>query len=108
MAVKLHRCGSMWLKIGAHPCWRVQKALDESGIEYEVVEHPKSRGTRTALAIRQVSLCVAASPDYVELTGQKTLPAIELEDGTVIRDEPKSLAARIREGKLSSQVAGSV
>jgi DNA-binding transcriptional LysR family regulator len=69
MAVKLHRCGTMWLKIGTHPCWRVQKALDEAGIDYEVVEHPKSRGTRTALAIRQVSLCVAASPDYLELTG---------------------------------------
>ena len=33
MAVKLHRCSTMWLKIGAHPCWKVQKALDEQGIE---------------------------------------------------------------------------
>jgi glutathione S-transferase len=102
MPVKLHRCGTMWLKIGAHPCWRVQKALDEAGIEYDVVEHPKARGAGTALAIRQVSLCVAASPDYTELTGQSTLPAIELEDGTVIRDESKDLAARIREGRLPS------
>jgi glutathione S-transferase len=108
LAVKLHRCGSMWLKIGAHPCWRVQKALDEAGIEYEVVEHPKSRGTRTLLAIRQVSLCVAASPDYIELTGQAGLPAIELEDGTVIREESKYLAARIREGRLPSQAGGPV
>ena len=66
----------------------------------EVVEHPKSRGTRTALAIRELSLCIAASPDYVELTGQTTLPAIELEDGTVIRKESRDLAARIREGRL--------
>jgi glutaredoxin len=108
MAVKLHRCSTMWLKIGAHPCWRVQKALDDAGVEYEVVKHPKKGGTRTALAIRQVSLCAAASPDYVELTGQAEMPAIELEDGTVIRDESKSLAARIREGELSSQAAGSV
>jgi hypothetical protein len=108
MAVKLHRCGTMWLKIGTHPCWRVQKALDEAGIDYEVVEHPKSRGARTALAIRQVSLCAAASPDYIELTGQTALPAIELEDGTVIREESKDLAARIREGRLPSQAAGSV
>ena len=108
MAIKLHRCGSMWLKIGAHPCWRVQKALDEAGIEYEVIEHPTSRGTRTALAIRQASLCVAASPDYTELTGQAALPAIELEDGTVIREESKDLAARIREGRLPSQAAGPV
>lgn len=106
MAVKLHRCGTMWLKIGAHPCWRVQKALDEAGIEYEIVEHPKSRGTRTALAIRQLSLCVAASPDYIELTGQTALPAIEQENGIVIREEPKDLAARIREGRLPSQAAG--
>jgi len=103
MAVKLHRCATMWLKIGAHPCWKVQKALDEAGVEYEVVEHPKSRGTRMALAIREVSLCVAASPDYTELTGQTTLPAIELEDGTVIHEESKDLAARIREGRLSGE-----
>ena len=108
MAVKLHRCGTRWLKIAAHPCWRVQKALDEAGIEYEVVEHSKQRGRRTALAIRQVSLCVAASPDYIELTGQTTLPAIELEDGSVIREESKDLAARIREGRLPGQAAGPV
>ena len=108
MAVKLHRCGNKWLKIGAHPCWRVQKALDESGIDYEVVEQPKKRGTRALLAIQQVSLCVAASPDYIELTGQTALPAIELEDGTVIRDGSKDLAARIREGRLSSPAGGSV
>jgi hypothetical protein len=28
------------------------------------------------------------------------LPAIELEDGTVIREESKDLAARIRDGRL--------
>ena len=104
MPVKLHRCGTMWLKIGAHPCWRVQKALDEAGVEYEVIEHPQSL-TRAALAIRQVSLCVAASPDYIELTGQTALPAIELEDGTVIREGSKDLAARIREGRLPSQAS---
>jgi glutathione S-transferase len=86
----------------------VQKALDEAGVEYEVVEHPKSRGRGTLLAIRQVSVCAAASPAYAELTGETTLPAIELEDGTVIREESKDLAARIREGRLSGQTAGPV
>lgn len=105
MPVKLHRCGTMWLKIGAHPCWRVQKALDEAGVAYEVIEHPQSL-TGAALAIRQVSLCVAPSPDYVELTGQTALPTIELEDGTVIRERSKDLAARIREGRLPTQAAG--
>ena len=37
MAVKLHRCKNVWVKLGGHPCWRVQKALDEAGIDYEVV-----------------------------------------------------------------------
>jgi glutaredoxin len=86
MAVKLHRCSNMWVKIEGHPCWRVQKALDEAGVEYEVVKHSGfRRGKRT---------------EYIELTGQKLLPAIELEDGTVIREESKDLAARIREGRL--------
>jgi glutaredoxin len=86
MAVKLHRCGNMWVKVGGHPCWRVQKALDEAGIPYEVVKHPLSRSKRTELQ---------------ELTGQDKLPAIELEDGTVIREESKDLAARIRAGRLT-------
>jgi glutaredoxin len=85
MAVKLHRCASMWLKIDQHPCWRVQKALDEAGIEYEVVKQSHLRGRRT---------------EYEELTGQRLLPAIELEDGTVVREESKDLAARIREGRM--------
>ena len=40
MAVKLHRCSNEWVKLSAHPCWRVQKALDEQGIAYEVVKGP--------------------------------------------------------------------
>ena len=38
MPVKLHRCPNMWAKFGGHPCWKVQKALDDQGIEYEVVK----------------------------------------------------------------------
>ena len=38
MAVKLHRCKNLWVKIGGHPCWRVQKALDVQGVEYEIVK----------------------------------------------------------------------
>jgi glutathione S-transferase-like protein len=91
MAVKLHRCSNMWVKIGGHPCWRVQKALDDAGIEYEVVKHSARRGRRD---------------DYVELTGTKLLPAVELEDGTVIREESKDLAARIREGRLREGAPG--
>jgi glutathione S-transferase len=88
MAVKLHRCGTMWLKIDAHPCWRVQKALDEAGIAYEVVKHPAFPRSKR----RQLQ----------ELTGQDKLPAIELEDGTVLREESKDLAARVRAGRLTA------
>jgi hypothetical protein len=85
MAVKLHRCSTMWLKVGVHPCWKVQKALDDAGVEYEVVQHPVRRGKRD---------------EFEKLSGQKVLPAIELEDGTVIREESKDLAARVKEGRL--------
>jgi glutathione S-transferase len=87
MAVKLHRCGVMFIK-GSHPCWQVQKALDESGVEYEIVKHPAfPRGRRTELIAK---------------TGQKMLPAIELDDGTVIREQAKDLAARVRAGNLAA------
>lgn len=85
MAVKLHRCSIEWLKIDAHPCWRVQKALDEEGIEYEVVTGPLRTGKR----------------DGVErLSGQRKYPVIEFEDGHAYREESKDMAARIRAGKL--------
>ena len=84
MAVKLHRCTVDWIK-GPHPCWRVQKALDEAGIEYEVLTHKGGRGKRTAL---------------VELSGQNKLPVIEFEDGRVLREDSKDLARRIAEGRL--------
>jgi hypothetical protein len=87
MTVKLHRCSLLWVK-GPHPCWQVQKALDERGVDYEVVKHPPfPRGRRK---------------DYIALTGQAKLPAIQLEDGTVLREESKDLAARIRDGRLEA------
>lgn len=85
MALKLHRCGLVWFKLGAHPCWRVQKALDEQGIEYEIVTGPLSRGKRTELE---------------RLSGQRKYPVIEFEDGTVYRAESNEMAQRIRDGKL--------
>jgi glutaredoxin len=85
MPVKLHRCSMMWVKIGAHPCWRVQKALDEANIEYEVVKGPVSRSKRS---------------EIVALSGQNLYPVIELEDGSVYRDQSKKMAEQIRAGKL--------
>lgn len=85
MAVKLHRCSSMWVKIDAHPCWKVQKALDEQGVEYEVVRGPLRGAKRN---------------DLERLSGQRKYPVIEFEDGRVYREESKDMAARIRAGKL--------
>jgi glutathione S-transferase len=75
----------MFVKIDAHPCWKVQKALDEQGIEYEVVKGPLRPGKRD---------------DLEQLSGQRKYPAIEFEDGSVYREESKDMAARIQAGEL--------
>ena len=87
MAVKLHRCPNVWVKLRGHPCWNVQKALNEQGIEYEVVKGPLRPGRRDQLE---------------ELSGQRKYPAIEFEDGRIYRDESKAMAERIRAGELFS------
>lgn len=85
MAIKLHRCSNEWVKINAHPCWKVQKALDEQGIEYELVKGPLRPGKRD---------------DLERLSGQRKYPVIEFEDGSVYREESTDMAARIRAGEL--------
>ena len=85
MAVKLHRCSAIWLKVGTHPCWRVQKALDEQGIEYEVVAGPLRPGKRAELE---------------HLSGQRKYPTIEFEDGSIYREESADMAKRISAGRL--------
>jgi glutathione S-transferase len=87
MTIKLHRCSNQWVKITGHPCWRVEKALMEMGIEYERVPGPLSRGKRTVLK---------------EATGQEKYPAIQFEDGTWYREESKDMERRIREGRLQA------
>ncbi len=87
MAVKLHRCSTMFVKIDAHPCWKVQKALDEQGVEYEVVKGPLLSGKRD---------------DLERLSGQRKYPVVEFEDGTVYREESKDMAAKIRAGQLKA------
>jgi len=90
MAVKLHRCSGMWAKFGAHPCWRVQKALDDQGIDYELVKEGSAR--RKASRIRPI-----------ERTGQNKFPWIELEDGSVYREESSDMAETIRSGRLNEK-----
>jgi glutathione S-transferase len=85
MAIKLHRCSAEWVKINAHPCWKVQKALDDQGIEYELVKGPLRPGKRD---------------DLDQLSGQRKYPVIEFEDGQVYREESADMAERIRAGEL--------
>jgi len=90
MAVKLHRCKNEWVKIGGHPCWRVQKALDDAGVEYEIVhEHP--------------TFARAKRENTIKRTGQQGLPWIEFDNATVYREESKDMVETIRAGKLEEK-----
>ncbi len=86
MSTKLHTCGVTWLKIDAHPCWTVEKALNERGVDYEAVREPTyPRSRRKALE---------------EHTNQRLLPVIETADGTWIREDSKVLIERINTGEF--------
>ena len=85
MPVRLHRCPISFLKTDGHGCWVAQKALDDAGVEYELIKSPLRRSKRE---------------EVIRLTGQQQVPVIELEDGTGIREEGKVLAERIRSGDL--------
>ena len=85
-AVKLYRCGHVWLKTPTHPCWRVQRALDAQGIAYEIVPGPwPSRKKRTVM---------------IENTGQPLYPAICFDNGTWYREETRDMVRTIRAGRL--------
>ncbi|SRR6266511_744432 len=86
MAIALHRCNNVWVKFGGHPCWRVQKALEQAGIAYELDRMPWMPGKRDETERR---------------TGQHKYPWIEFEDGSVYREESNEMAQRIKDGKLN-------
>src|SRR4051812_41180101 len=91
MAVKLHRCPNIWVKLKGHPCWKVQKALDEAGVEYGAAPGPgPRRSTRDAIR---------------EGTGQALYPAIEFEDGSWSREQSNDRERVIREGRLMEKAA---
>ena len=92
MAIKLHRCPNLWVRLTGHPCWKVQKALDEQGIEYEIVKGPLRRGKRADLEM---------------LSGERAYPVIAFPDGSAYREQSKEMAARIKEGKLFEGRGGS-
>jgi hypothetical protein len=84
MTVKLHR-DRIPVRVDGHPCWRVEKALREAGVPYEVVHEPTLRSRRLGV---------------IAATGQPYLPAIELEDGRWLYGSSSELAERIRAGAL--------
>ncbi len=83
--VKLHRCSIRFMKTKSHPCWKVEKALIDMGVEYEAVTGPTRRGKRTLIA---------------EGTGQNLYPAIQFEDGSWYREESAEMERAIRAGRL--------
>lgn len=66
----------------------MQKALDEQGLDYEIVSGPLRPGKRA---------------DLKRLSGQKLYPVIEFENGSIYREESKDMAATIRAGKLDEK-----
>jgi glutaredoxin len=89
--IKLHTCPNTWVKLSGHPCAKVQKALDEQGVEYELVKGPLRSSKR----------------DHLErLSGQRKYPVIEFEDGSGYRADSSEMAERIRSGQLGSTAAG--
>jgi len=88
VALRLHRCGTPW-RFG--PCWRVQKALDDQGIPYELVRGPWRPARRA---------------EVIEGTGQQLYPAIQFEDGRWYRAESVEMANAIREGRLTERAGG--
>jgi len=90
MPIRLHRCPDNFVKVSGHPCWKVQKALDEAGVEYELAKGPRRKGKRDELE---------------RLSGQRKYPVIEFEDGSVYREESKDMAATIAAGRLDEKRA---
>jgi glutathione S-transferase len=90
--IKLHRCSYTFLHVNADACWRVQKALDEQGVEYEVVKHGFGKSEKSRA-------------DVVSLSGQKYLPVLELTDGTVYREETNDMVAKLKSGELPGAAA---
>lgn len=85
MAIILHRCSATWAKLDAHACWRVQKALDDAGIEYTLAKGPARKGKRD---------------DLERISGQRLYPVIEFVDGNTYRAESRDMAERIRGSRL--------
>jgi glutathione S-transferase len=90
--VKLHRCSYTFLHTEMDACWKVEKALKEEGVPYEVVKHGYGKSDKSR-------------SEVVELSGQKLLPVLELTSGEVYRAESSEMADRVRSGGLEAPAA---
>lgn len=86
--MKLHRCRFTSVH-RSHPCNKVQRALDEAGIDYEVVVQPAWPRSRRS--------------EIKRLTGEVWLPVVQFEDGSFYRDESGDMAATIRARQLGTR-----
>ena len=86
MAIILHRCRATFVKLDGHACWRVQKALDEQGIDYTIAKGPSRKSKRDELE---------------RISGQRLYPVIEFVDGNTYRAESAEMAERIRTASCS-------
>ena len=75
-----------------YACWRVQRALDEQRIDYEIVKEPTLPRSRRK--------------EVERLSAQRLLPVIEFEGGDAYRAESVEMASTIRAGKLFDIVGG--
>jgi glutathione S-transferase len=85
--IKLHRCSYTFLHTEMDACWKVEKALKEQNIPYEVVKHGYGKSEKSRAEV-------------IELSGQKLLPVLELPNGDVYRDDSGTMAERVRSGGL--------
>jgi glutathione S-transferase len=90
--VKLHRCSWTFAHTDLDACLKVQRALDEQGVAYEIAKHGYGKGPR---------------PGLQRVSGQRLLPVIEYEDGTTYRAESADMAAQVRAGRLFGGVGAS-
>ena len=89
MSIMLHRCRFTFVHSEMSQCYRVQKALDDQGIDYDVIKTPYWPRSRRR--------------DVERLSGQRLLPVIEFEDGSVYREESADMAVTIMNGQLDTK-----
>ena len=93
MAVKLHRCPSIWVKTKGHPVLEGAEGARRPGHRLRARRRGRGRAGRAA---RPCSKAPA----------RRSYPAIEFENGTWYREQSKEMERTIREGRLMEKAGG--